>query len=873
MRLELPFTGRDAELESLADVLERGGRGFVVSGAPGVGKSRLVAEVAARSNRPIAVVRATSASAGLPFGAFAPLLGELIVRAHLPEARFEILAVAAEALRVSFGPEPLLVVDDVQLLDASSTLLVHQLVTSGSARLLATARDDEALPSAIEALHREGVVHDVALGPLSHESIVTLAQRALGGPIDAVFRRRLVGAVAGNPLHLRELLIAGLATGELAERDGRWCWPGELSAGRRLAHVLGSRLADLDIDITELLQFVAFAEPIGVGVLERLVARATIEAAEVQGLVNVDVDGRRHEVRVAHPLYSEVVLATIGSSTRRRLACALVDAMLSGGMARIDDELQCARFELQCGRARNPQRLHRAAVRARTFGDIVLAEQFARAAIDAGAGLEAVNALAEILVWTGRFESILDLVALTDTRDAPGDERSRLEMHRATALFFGTGAIDAAIDAVRHSFDLAASNAVRTRVKAHEAELRMFAGHLEPALELGRAAIAQVDANADARAAAYGASVPVLALQGLTGEAVALALEAMTFVDAQANPLVWESAGVIAGSCIAGLIDPGVSPIVDFVAALHGESASQLADPLAGIWCALHGRNLLARGDVDAAVQHLTDAASLLAVDDPGRFHAWCLAALAHAHGCAGHAAEAEDAIAELDRVSLPVGSVFDADMSIGRAWALYASGQHSNARDELLAAFDRLVEQGARGVAALVLFDAFRLGADPRELEVRIACVADLECFTAELARALVTAPRDVDQLMSAAVLCAERQRPLWAAELASRAAAVAPANDHRRARLTSMAADWASQCPGARTPMLEVLRGESGPVRLTKRERDIARLVADGLSNPEVASRLFVSRRTVESHLARIYAKLGIASRHELAGYFGNR
>lgn len=49
--------------------------------------------------------------------------------------------------------------------------------------------------------------------------------------------------------------------------------------------------------------------------------------------------------------------------------------------------------------------------------------------------------------------------------------------------------------------------------------------------------------------------------------------------------------------------------------------------------------------------------------------------------------------------------------------------------------------------------------------------------------------------------------------------------------------------------------------------REREVARLVAGGLANREVAARLFISRRTVEANLSKVYAKLGVGSRTELA------
>jgi DNA-binding NarL/FixJ family response regulator len=63
---------------------------------------------------------------------------------------------------------------------------------------------------------------------------------------------------------------------------------------------------------------------------------------------------------------------------------------------------------------------------------------------------------------------------------------------------------------------------------------------------------------------------------------------------------------------------------------------------------------------------------------------------------------------------------------------------------------------------------------------------------------------------------------------------------------------------------PVADLTRPE-----LSRREAEIAQLAARGLSNREIAERLFVSVRTVEGHLHRLYAKLGVSDRSELSPF----
>ena len=65
----------------------------------------------------------------------------------------------------------------------------------------------------------------------------------------------------------------------------------------------------------------------------------------------------------------------------------------------------------------------------------------------------------------------------------------------------------------------------------------------------------------------------------------------------------------------------------------------------------------------------------------------------------------------------------------------------------------------------------------------------------------------------------------------------------------------------------------GLAGADPLTRREREVAELAAQGLASKAIAERLFVSTRTVDSHLLRVYTKLGVRSRAELAGTLATR
>ena len=111
-----------------------------------------------------------------------------------------------------------------------------------------------------------------------------------------------------------------------------------------------------------------------------------------------------------------------------------------------------------------------------------------------------------------------------------------------------------------------------------------------------------------------------------------------------------------------------------------------------------------------------------------------------------------------------------------------------------------------------------------------------------------------------------------LFAAEAAAEAALAHAADGDRRAARASgqRSAGYRAACEGAVSPWLT---GALSAVPLTPRERQIAALASGGHSDLAIAGQLHISIRTVQTHLAHIYAKLGISRRADLASHLSVR
>ena len=343
---------------------------------------------------------------GNPGGRFDPVRGRLHLlppAERLGDDRLETLRRAAELLAERSGGRPLLVgVDDAHQLDDASAALVHQLAFRGLAVVVATVRTGEPAPDPVIALWKDGLARRLDLSALSPSAAAELLERALGGPVDGVTKEEVLRVTGGNPLYLRELVLGGLESGALRQVDKVWRWRGRLAGATRLAELVQARLSTLEEAARVAVELVAWGEPLGVGVLERLVGKDAVQAAEDGGPLVLERSGRRALARLAHPLYGEVLRAVLSLSRVRALAERLAAALGAGPLRRRDDLLRVGAWQLEAGVATNSELLLEAARQAVARFDHELTERLARAAVDAGGGPTAVRVLAETLEWQGR---------------------------------------------------------------------------------------------------------------------------------------------------------------------------------------------------------------------------------------------------------------------------------------------------------------------------------------------------------------------------------------------------------------------------------------------------------------------------------------
>jgi DNA-binding CsgD family transcriptional regulator len=232
-----------------------------------------------------------------------------------------------------------------------------------------------------------------------------------------------------------------------------------------------------------------------------------------------------------------------------------------------------------------------------------------------------------------------------------------------------------------------------------------------------------------------------------------------------------------------------------------------------------------------------------------------------------GSTDEATAALDTLAKLRHPGWRHLDYEHSIARAWVIATLGAISEAIRTVLAAAETARANGQFAAEVLCLQTGTQFGERLCAHRLR-ELAAIVEGPRVRVAARFAAALEAGDGSELAAVSEEfERMGDLVAAvDSAAHAAIAYRRQDLRGSALacSARAEALAEQCGGATTP---ALRQASERLPLTDREREIVRLLGEGLTSPVIAQRLTLSRRTVEGHIYRAMAKTGAASREDLA------
>jgi DNA-binding CsgD family transcriptional regulator len=865
-----PLTGRSEELRLIDGALsDADAAGVVVEGPAGVGKSRIAREglaAAASKGYETRWAVGTASARVLPLGAFAAWVGFAVSDTlQLVRGVIESLTSAPRGTPVVIG------VDDAHLLDDLSTFVLQQIVERRAAKVLLTIRDGEPISPGLREIWKDGPIDRLDLTPLSRDETTTLVTTTLGGSLDPDAARRLWTLTRGNVLYLVNIVEQEINAGRLAQQHGYWRWIGEPIVPPGLVELIESRIGDLPSGLGDVVDALALGEPLDVALLSRISDPAAVEDAERRGLITVDDTDNGMEARLAHPLYGEVRRRRAPSVRLRRLR-GLVAAELALSDDGDDTRLVVRRaaLSLDSDLKLDPDLLVRAAQGAVWLADLPLADRLGGAAIRAGGGAEASVVRSHALVWLSRGQEADALLADLPASELSAADRARVALLRATTMLWTladpTGAknlIDEAsrtippssrgcIDAFLAVYWAAMGRPEAASNASHDLVLDRL-----PALAGAAAAWAIVVASGDV---------------GRTAEATAAADAGYTVAARSFDAAYMRFP--IADAHIGALVLSGRIGEASLAAERLRQQAADLPGAAQLFSNGVSGRAALGAGRLDRACALLAPVVELLSASGEANGVAYFYQ-IQHTIALAvrGLGVEAAAALAALEKLRHPSWHCLEYERGIAQAWVAGGQGAVTQAVTSSLSAAQTAGANGQFAAEVICLQTATQFGdhsAAPRLREL----AALVEGPRAGLAARFAGGLRDGDGAELAAVSKEfERMGDIVAAVDAAAYAAMTYRRQNLRGSAfgcSARAEQLAEQCGGACTPAL-LQAVERLP--LTLREREIAILVGQGLSNRAIAARLSLSVRTVEGHVYRAMVKTGADSRDELAAMLAPR
>ncbi|GAA1268392.1 transcriptional regulator [Planotetraspora silvatica] len=896
--------GRDDERRRLGLLLgnARNGRGgsLLITGEPGIGKTALL-EASTTGATGLSMLRLDGfeSEMTLPYAAIQRLT--IPLSEHLPALSERQLQAIEVASGIAEGPPPdrflvglgvlgllaaaavktpvVCAVDDAHLLDQESLdvmAFVARRIAVEPVAMLFAARDEETVAA------RMGGVPELALGGLDQESATALLSRSLAAPIDPASAAAIARATGGNPLALIDL-ADGLSAQELG---GLGLGNDPIPVGRRLEAHYVRRVRQAGDEVQ---QWVLLAAADTTGNIDFITSAAramglgedVLDQAEAAGLVEL-----RETVRFRHPLVRSAVYNAASGAERRRAHRALAGAADRLGMVELE-AWHSAKATLGADAHVADRLEHAADLAARRGGFASRASILTRAAELTPPGSVKDSRLvgaAEAALAVGAAQIAHELLERVDADPADRVDRGRMIVVRCA---LGTFTVDPAV------LPIAAAELVRAADDFHGLDTEREQRALLKAFESC--------ANTDRL------------MQGISPYDLGLRIEAVSKSDGGLDATILAGFGSLILKPYADAV-PHARAAFDAILELPDREIMHMGTAIASLgtflWDAAGRRTGLARAAAAAR-----DAGALQVLDAL----MW-MTSLSELTG--GTVRRAEEAIEQVREVRLAMG--YDAENVINAAlmaWAgsprnvvlaiadganavgfggvgasaIAAVGLRDVAEGNYRDAYDRLKPlvqepflhvtptQYPDFVEAAVRSGHAHLAQQYVDLLVGRAEANDsLWCRgVAERTRALVSEDSAAEPYFVAAIQTLEQtvaeidlgrahllygewlRRMRRRREAGEQLQVALQHFDHSGAQIFVPRTRAELDAVGAKP----VARSGPGTSDLTSQELTVARLAAVGHTNPGIAANLFISANTVDYHLRKVFQKLGISSRRQLA------
>ncbi|HEU4426259.1 MAG TPA: LuxR C-terminal-related transcriptional regulator [Pilimelia sp.] len=845
--------GRDAELDQALSALDRG-VGVALVGPEGVGRTTLAYELAVRLDPRRASVTwltATAAGSQVPFGT----LAALVPAASSSEATVVLPAVREVLRERAGGRQAVLIVDDAHLLDGPSSAVLLSLASQ--IRIVVSVCAGAAQPDAVTALWKDGYLRRIEVDPFGAADTGGLVAALVGGDVAGPTVQLVHQWTRGNAFYLTELVRAGLTDGSLQERAGLWWWRAPLVVPPTLAELLDRRLGDLDVPAWDALSAVALGEPLAVDVLERLVGSDVVVRLEDEGLLRADDGSGRLLLRFAHPMIGAAIRRRLSPARRRRIAAELLTAAprQPGSAA---ETVVTALWQLDAGGQVDGDLLLRAAAVV-LHPDPVLALRCTEAVVRFRPSAEASIAHASALAELGRRADARDVLEKAAAEAATAADSLRIAValagHRAWAERDPVGGHDELAILLQRTTDPSA----RCEIRSLDALVQLFAGRARRAADAAEAVLADPAADRQSVLRARLTLAAALTLVGRTEDAVQAGTRAVADAAADSAGLPYARGMALAATAMARIWR---SPVPDVPATdpqtgrwpASPERAVAVPEPTA--WPLFDGYLRRVAGDLPGAIRCLREALVQQAGGE-GLFRSEAAAWLALCLADSGRVDEADAVLGATppDAVAVVPGLL---------PWAAAGIAAARGKRQEAIGLMAEAIACARRSGCTLVeagylVYEAQIRGTHgPAQVAPRLrAVLADLDAprleTVAEAMLAVAAEDGDAPTLLRHVDSLERMNLPRSALDVVQVAESRPGSEPATRATAARLRRTWGAEPPGV-------------PAVLTAREGQIAAYAASGLTDREIAERLVLSVRTVESHLARVYRKLGLASRRQL-------